>query len=102
MNSLKKAMILSLGLHGTGLFLMFALSSTQAQKEKPIVIDFDLAEPGNRATPQTPSSAKKAKTPVLAKTLPVPSPPKRKSAPAKPAAEPAGMVPGFAKPGESI
>jgi len=95
-------MLLSLGLHGTALLLMFALSSSQAQKERLIVIDFDLAEPGNPATPSTTCSAKKAKTTVMAKTLPSPSPPKQKSAPTKPAAEPARMAPEFAKPGESI
>jgi protein TonB len=102
MNCLMKAMILSLGLHGIVIFLVFALSSSIAQQDKPIVIDFDLAEPSNPPTPPTASPQKKANSPVIAKTHPLPSPPKRKSAPPKPASEPARMVPVFAKPGESI
>ena len=102
MTCLMKAMILSLGVHCTVLFLAFALSSSQAKQDKPIVIDFNLVEPSDPPTPPTASPQNKGKTPAIAKAIPLPSPPKQKSAPPKPASEPAGLVPVIAKPGESV
>jgi hypothetical protein len=76
-----KAMILSLGLHGTVIFLVFALSSSLAQQDKPIVIDFNFVEPSDPPTPPTASPQKEANSPVIAKAIPFPYPPKQRSAP---------------------
>lgn len=97
-----KAMTLSLGLHGTVIFLVFALSSSLAQQDKPIVIDFNLVEPSDPAALPTASQQKNANTPVIAKAIPLPSPPKQRSSPPKAASKPEETAPVIAKPGESF
>jgi len=102
MNCLMKAIILSLGLHGIVIFLAFALGSSIAQQDKPIVIDFNLVEPSDPPTPPTASPQKKANTPAITKAIPLPSPPKQRSTHPKTASKPAGLVPIIAKTGESV
>jgi protein TonB len=97
-----KAMILSLGLHGTVIFLVFALSSSLAQQDKPIVIDFNFVEPSDPPTPPTASPQKEANSPVIAKAIPFPYPPKQRSAPPKAASKPENMPPVIPNPGESV
>jgi len=102
MNCRTKAMTISLALHGVAMSLVFALSSSLAKQEKPVVIDFTLVEPSAPPTPPTDAPQKKTETPLIAKTIPQPTPPKHKTAPPAPASEPEGTVPVFAKPRESL
>jgi protein TonB len=95
-------MIISLGLHGTAIFLVFALSSSLAQQNKPVVIDFSLIEPSGPPAPPSNAPQKKDEKPVIAKAVPVPSPPKHKSAPPQPASEPEGTIPVAAAPRASL
>jgi periplasmic protein TonB len=104
-----KAMTISLVLHGTAISLVFALSSSLARQDKPIVIDFTLVEPCAPLAHPINAPQKKAETPIVAKTIPLPTPQKQKSipqeqrtAPPAPASEPEGTVPVFAKPKESL
>jgi protein TonB len=102
MNCRTKAMTISLSLHGAAIFLVFALSSSLAQQDKPIVIDFTVVEPSGPPAPPSEIPKKKAETPVIAKVHPVPVQPKQKTAPPQPATEAMGTVPVFAKPRESL
>jgi len=95
-------MTISLLLHGAALSLVFALNSSLAKEDKPIVIDFTLVEPSAPPAPAAHVPQKKAETPVIAKTLPQPTPPKQKVTPPAPAVEPGGPVPIVAKPRESL
>lgn len=95
-------MTISLLLHGVVISLVFALSSSLAKQDKPIVIDFTLMEPSAPPAPPTKAPQKKMETPIIAKTIPQPTPPKHKTAPPAPASEPEGTVPIFAKPRESL
>lgn len=97
-----KAMTISLLLHGVALSLVFALSSSLAKEDNPIVIDFTLVEPSSPAAPAAAVPQKKAETPVIAKTRPHPTPPKQKVIPPAPAVEPVGPVPIVAKPRDSL
>lgn len=95
MNYRTKAMAISLLLHGTVISLVFALSSSLARQDEPIVIDFTVVEP---SAPPAPVPQKKNEKPVIAKTLPQPTPPKLKVPPPTPAVEPEGPVAITAKP----
>lgn len=100
MNYRRRAMIFSLVIHGSMLFLVFALSSSFAKSGKPVVIDFTLVEP-NGPPPPTEAPKKKTDTPIIAKTRPIPQPPKQRISPPEPATDPRGTVPVYAKPKES-
>jgi protein TonB len=102
MNYRRRAMTISLLLHGTMIFLVFALSSSFAKSGKPVVIDFTLVEPNGPPPPPVEAPKKRAETPVIAKTRPIPQPPKLRTAPPEPATDPNGTVPVFAKPKESL
>jgi protein TonB len=95
-------MTISLVLHGVAISLVFALSSSMAKQDKPIVIDFTLVEPSAPPAPPTNAPQKKTETPIIAKSIPLPTPPKHKTAPPAPASEPEGTVPVFAKPREAL
>jgi periplasmic protein TonB len=95
-------MTISLVLHGVAISLVFALSSSLAKEDKPIVIDFTLVEPSAPPAPPTNTPQKKTETPIIAKPIPQPTPPKFKTAPPAPASEPEGTVPVFAKPREAL
>jgi len=102
MNCRTKAMTISLVLHGVAISLVFALSSSLAKQDKPIVIDFTLVEPSAPPAPPTNAPQKKTETQIIAKTIPLPTPPKHKTAPPAPASEPEGPVPVFAKQREAL
>lgn len=95
-------MTISLLLHGAALSLVFALNSSLAKEEKPIVIDFTLVEPSAPAAPPAKAPQKKADTPIIAKLTPQPKPVKQKVTPPAPAVEPGGPVPIVAKPREPV
>jgi protein TonB len=101
MNYRRRAMIISLVIHGSLLFLVFALSSSFAKSGKPVVIDFTLVEPNGPPPPPAEARKKQAETPAITKTRPIPQPPKQQVAPPEPATDPRGTVPVFAKPKES-
>lgn len=102
MNYRRRAMTLSLLIHGTLLFLVFALSNSLAEPDKPIAIDFTLVEPsGGPPPPPAAAPRKTAETPVIARTRPVPQPRQQRVIPLEPATDPRGSVPIFAKPRES-
>jgi protein TonB len=94
-------MIISLMLHGSMLFLVFALSSSFAKSGKPVVIDFTLVEPNGPPPPPAETPKRLKETPVIAKTQPIPQPQKQRTIPTEPATDPRGTVPVFAKPKES-
>jgi len=102
MNCRTKAMTISLVLHGVAISLAFALSSSLAGQDKPIVIDFTLVEPSAPPAPPTTAPQKKTETPIIAKTIPQPTPPKQKTTPPALALEPEGPVPVFAEPKEAL
>jgi periplasmic protein TonB len=56
MNYRQQGMTASLALHGSALFLLYALSSSFAQTGKPVSIDFSVLEPVGPAHPATPAS----------------------------------------------
>lgn len=95
-------MTISLALHGVAISLVFALSSSLAKEDKPIVIDFTLVDPSAPPAPPTNAPQKMTETPIIAKTIPRPTPPEHKIAPPAPATEPEGTVPVFAKPRETL
>mgnify|MGYP000100563148 CR=1 FL=1 len=101
MNYRRRAMTLSLLLHGTMLFLVFALSSSLAGPGKPVVIDFTMIEPSGPPPPPAEVPRKKTETPVIAKPQPTPIQPRQQIVPREPATEARGTVPVFAKPNES-
>ncbi|MGA7827698.1 MAG: energy transducer TonB [Geobacteraceae bacterium] len=107
MNCRTKAMTISLVLHGAVISLVFALSSSLADQDKPpIVIDFTLVEPSAPPAPPNNTPPKKEDKPTIAKPIPrpiphpkpQPTPPKQKISPPEPATEPEGIVPIVAKP----
>jgi len=102
MNCRTKAMTISLLLHGAALSLVFALSSSLAKQDNPVVIDFTLVEPSAPAAPPAKAPQKKAETPIIAKATPQPKPVKQKVTPPAPAVEPEGPVPIVAKPREPV
>lgn len=102
MNCRTKAMTISLLLHGAALSLVFALSSSLAKQEKPIVIDFTVIEPSSPAAQPAKTPQKKMETPASAKTITQSTPRKLKVTPPAPAVEPEGPVPIVAKPRESL
>jgi protein TonB len=101
MNYRRRALTISLLMHGTMLFLVFALSSTLAGSIKPVVIDFTLVEPNGAPPPPAETPRKRAETPVITKSRPIQRQPKQRVAPPEPATDTRGTVPVFAKPKES-
>jgi periplasmic protein TonB len=95
-------MTFSLVLHGVAISLIFILSSSLAKPDKPIIIDFTVAEPSGPSAPPAPILQKKSETKVLAKTLPQTMPLKQKALHPAPAIETEGPVPIAAKPREPI
>lgn len=100
MNCRTKAMTISLLLHGAALSLVFALSSSLAKQNIPIVIDFTLVEQSAPAAPPAKAPQKKAESPIIAKPTPQPKPVKEKVTSPAPAVEAEGPVPIVAKPRE--
>jgi len=97
----RKAMTISLLLHGTLLSLAFALSNSMAGPGKPIVIDFTMVEPAGPAAPPLQAPKRQDVPPVPAKTRPIPQQPKQRVLPPSPATEAGGTVPVLAKPREA-
>jgi len=117
MNTNREALLISLALHGTVLFLVYALSMGFAHSDKPIRIDFTLNEPApgppssKPPGPAAPKVPQKAPQPAPAKQVvssqrsvprEVPKPSVRPSAPLAPATELAGPVPIAAARRESL
>ncbi len=95
-------MTISLLLHGAAISLVFALSSSLAKQDKPIVIDFTLVEPSAPPAPPTNVPQEKAETTIIAKSIPLPTPPKQKTTTPAPASEPEGPIPVIMKQKEAL
>jgi protein TonB len=109
MNTNREALLISLALHGTVLFLVYALSMGFAQSDKPIRIDFTLDNPApGPAAPKAPQKtpqkapAKQVVSSPRSAAREVPKPSVRPSAPLAPATEVAGPVPIAAARRESL
>lgn len=103
MNRDSKSMLISLALHSLIIASGVTLQSSAAHQKKPVVIDFDIANPGPKGeqTRKTPEATKPKEVKVASRNTPRPEAPRQANLPPTPvhtATEAAGPVAVSARP----